>query len=174
MLNDLPSISPRSLVKYLDSYVVGQTKAKKVLAVGVWNHYLRVASNQRMKDEAEARMMADAEAEAAEAAAAAAAAADADAYESQEVQQDVINGKEEAGRSLRLGKMIDKDSWTSHAAIKEERNAEKKRDEHGEAARSLMFGRARESGWSTLVDRLRSWTRTTSSSETSRARLRQR
>ncbi|KAF8594522.1 ClpX, ATPase regulatory subunit [Ceratobasidium sp. AG-I] len=35
-------ISPRALVTHLDSFVVGQERAKKVLAVAVYNHYSRV------------------------------------------------------------------------------------------------------------------------------------
>ncbi|KAG8697807.1 hypothetical protein FRC09_007629 [Ceratobasidium sp. 395] len=35
-------ISPRGLVAHLDSFVVGQERAKKVLAVAVYNHYARV------------------------------------------------------------------------------------------------------------------------------------
>lgn len=118
----MPSVSPRSLVKYLDTYVVGQTKAKKVLAVGVWNHYLRVASNQRMREEHEQRL-ADAQPDATP-----------------------------ASRSLRLGKFQRDDtpaegdevgeSWKAHHAIQQERAAERSRDPHGEATRSLMFGRA--------------------------------
>ena len=51
----MPSVNPRSLVQHLDNYVVGQTRAKKVLAVGVWNHYLRVAANARRLAEHEER-----------------------------------------------------------------------------------------------------------------------
>ncbi|PWN53125.1 hypothetical protein IE53DRAFT_306932, partial [Violaceomyces palustris] len=46
---------PRSLVQYLDTYVIGQTKAKKVLAVGVWNHYVRVANNLNLARRERAR-----------------------------------------------------------------------------------------------------------------------
>ncbi|KAG8690148.1 hypothetical protein FRC08_010645, partial [Ceratobasidium sp. 394] len=35
-------ISPRGLVTHLDSFVVGQERAKKVLAVAVYNHYSRI------------------------------------------------------------------------------------------------------------------------------------
>ena len=47
-LLDLPdedwskALNPRTLVTHLDSYVVGQNKAKKVLSVAVYNHYLRI------------------------------------------------------------------------------------------------------------------------------------
>ncbi|KAH7332702.1 P-loop containing nucleoside triphosphate hydrolase protein [Rhizoctonia solani] len=35
-------VSPRGLVAHLDSFVVGQERAKKVLAVAVYNHYSRI------------------------------------------------------------------------------------------------------------------------------------
>ena len=38
--NDLPT--PRELKNYLDEYVIGQERAKKILAVAVYNHYKRV------------------------------------------------------------------------------------------------------------------------------------
>ncbi|EIM88479.1 ClpX ATPase regulatory subunit [Stereum hirsutum FP-91666 SS1] len=37
--------TPRELVSYLDQYVIGQHKAKKVLSVAVYNHYNRVREN---------------------------------------------------------------------------------------------------------------------------------
>src|SRR5690606_19644593 len=42
-LKDLPK--PKSIRKVLDQYIIGQEKAKKVLAVAVYNHYKRLASN---------------------------------------------------------------------------------------------------------------------------------
>ncbi|KAI8886715.1 ClpX, ATPase regulatory subunit [Backusella circina FSU 941] len=36
---------PRTIVKHLDEYVIGQERAKKILAVAVYNHYNRVKSN---------------------------------------------------------------------------------------------------------------------------------
>ncbi|GAA6033861.1 hypothetical protein JCM8097_000374 [Rhodosporidiobolus ruineniae] len=36
--------SPRELMKHLDSYVVGQERAKKVLSVSVYNHYARLSA----------------------------------------------------------------------------------------------------------------------------------
>ncbi|CAE7064093.1 unnamed protein product, partial [Rhizoctonia solani] len=36
------AVSPRTLVAHLDSFVVGQERAKKVLAVAVYNHYSRI------------------------------------------------------------------------------------------------------------------------------------
>ncbi|GAA5957338.1 hypothetical protein JCM21900_000813 [Sporobolomyces salmonicolor] len=43
-LNRLRSASPRELVAHLSEYVVGQERAKKVLAVAVYNHYARLQS----------------------------------------------------------------------------------------------------------------------------------
>ncbi|EJT97444.1 ClpX ATPase regulatory subunit [Dacryopinax primogenitus] len=37
--------SPKQLVQYLDQYVIGQERAKKILAVAVFNHYNRVRAN---------------------------------------------------------------------------------------------------------------------------------
>jgi ATP-dependent Clp protease ATP-binding subunit ClpX len=36
---------PVQMVKALDDYVIGQSHAKKVLAVAVYNHYKRVSAN---------------------------------------------------------------------------------------------------------------------------------
>ncbi|PJF28301.1 MAG: ATP-dependent Clp protease ATP-binding subunit ClpX [Phototrophicales bacterium] len=41
-LEHLPS--PREIMRYLDEYVVGQTFAKRVLSVAVYNHYKRIRS----------------------------------------------------------------------------------------------------------------------------------
>ncbi|MBR5645763.1 MAG: ATP-dependent Clp protease ATP-binding subunit ClpX [Treponema sp.] len=41
-LDNVPT--PRELKEYLDSYVVGQDEAKKVLSVAVYNHYKRMSS----------------------------------------------------------------------------------------------------------------------------------
>lgn len=48
-----PRITPRVLKQYLDQYVVGQDRAKKVLSVAVYNHYQRVQEVQRREEEAE-------------------------------------------------------------------------------------------------------------------------
>ena len=44
-------IKPKEIVKILDSYVIGQTQAKKTLAVAVYNHYKRL--NQDSKTDVE-------------------------------------------------------------------------------------------------------------------------
>ncbi|MEQ8625404.1 MAG: ATP-dependent Clp protease ATP-binding subunit ClpX [Vicingaceae bacterium] len=41
---------PVEIKKHLDEYVIGQEEAKKVLAVGVYNHYKRVAKASLLKD----------------------------------------------------------------------------------------------------------------------------
>ncbi|MDA9777721.1 ATP-dependent Clp protease ATP-binding subunit ClpX [Rubripirellula sp.] len=42
LLGDIPT--PRSIVEHLDQYVIGQTAAKRVLAVAVHNHYKRLSN----------------------------------------------------------------------------------------------------------------------------------
>jgi len=42
---------PVEIYEFLDSYVIGQERAKKVLAVAVYNHYKRVKSEQRSRDD---------------------------------------------------------------------------------------------------------------------------
>jgi len=42
---------PKELKKILDSYVVGQDKAKKVLSVAVYNHYKRIFKHDSLKDD---------------------------------------------------------------------------------------------------------------------------
>ncbi|KAJ5178755.1 hypothetical protein N7492_001965 [Penicillium capsulatum] len=48
-----PRITPKVLKQYLDQYVVGQERAKKVLSVAVYNHYQRVQELQRREEEAQ-------------------------------------------------------------------------------------------------------------------------
>lgn len=46
MLNRRPIVSLNTQIyAYLDKYVVGQSYAKKVLAVAVYNHYKRIYNN---------------------------------------------------------------------------------------------------------------------------------
>ncbi|MDY7040422.1 MAG: ATP-dependent Clp protease ATP-binding subunit ClpX [Chloroflexota bacterium] len=40
--------TPQAIYEYLDQYVIGQERAKKVLSVAVYNHYKRVASGSQM------------------------------------------------------------------------------------------------------------------------------
>ena len=47
-MSDIPT--PEQIVAALDDYVIGQEKAKKYLAVAVYNHYKRIAANQNDKD----------------------------------------------------------------------------------------------------------------------------
>ena len=50
--NATAPIKPRELSEYLDQYVIGQSRAKKVVSVAVYNHYQRVRNNldQRKTD----------------------------------------------------------------------------------------------------------------------------
>src|SRR6187399_3634250 len=41
---------PREIMDVLDQYVIGQGRAKKVLAVAVYNHYKRLEARQRQED----------------------------------------------------------------------------------------------------------------------------
>ncbi len=52
--NDIPLKTPVQIKEYLDKYVVGQDRAKKLLAVSVYNHYKRINHNHSSsKDEIE-------------------------------------------------------------------------------------------------------------------------
>ncbi|NOS89902.1 MAG: ATP-dependent Clp protease ATP-binding subunit ClpX [Methylococcaceae bacterium] len=49
--NELPK--PREIKEELDDYVIGQERAKKILAVAVYNHYKRLRSSKNKKDSVE-------------------------------------------------------------------------------------------------------------------------
>lgn len=42
--------TPKAIAAHLDEYVIGQTRAKRALAVGVFSHYVRLASIERMRE----------------------------------------------------------------------------------------------------------------------------
>jgi ATP-dependent Clp protease ATP-binding subunit ClpX len=46
-----PAITPKMLKLYLDEYVVGQERAKKVLSTAVYNHYQRIRELERQERE---------------------------------------------------------------------------------------------------------------------------
>lgn len=52
-----PRVTPKMLKQYLDQFVVGQERAKKILSVAVFNHYQRVQELQRREEE-EAELLA--------------------------------------------------------------------------------------------------------------------
>ena len=39
---------PKEITEILDQYIIGQEKAKKALAVSVYNHYKRIESNEKI------------------------------------------------------------------------------------------------------------------------------
>ncbi len=43
-------LKPQTIKKHLDEYVIGQEKAKKVIAVSVYNHYKRIMNRKRKDD----------------------------------------------------------------------------------------------------------------------------
>ncbi|MEA3345102.1 MAG: ATP-dependent Clp protease ATP-binding subunit ClpX [Chloroflexota bacterium] len=53
-LDDLPKLdsfpSPHRIYEQLNEYVVGQSRAKRVLSVAVYNHYKRIAAKPRLQD----------------------------------------------------------------------------------------------------------------------------
>ncbi|CRG89770.1 ATP-dependent Clp protease ATP-binding subunit ClpX [Talaromyces islandicus] len=46
----VPKLTPRELKRYLDQFVVGQDRAKKILSVAVYNHYQRIMDIQRQEE----------------------------------------------------------------------------------------------------------------------------
>src|SRR6516162_5228723 len=42
--------TPKELKHHLDDYIIGQTQAKKILSVAVYNHYKRIAANAGWSD----------------------------------------------------------------------------------------------------------------------------
>ena len=46
----ITSIKPRELSEYLDQYVIGQSRAKKVVSVAVYNHYQRIKNNLEQRN----------------------------------------------------------------------------------------------------------------------------
>ena len=49
---DLRVPTPRTIVQHLDKFVIGQTRAKKVLAVAVTNHYKRLLDSRQPRRQA--------------------------------------------------------------------------------------------------------------------------
>jgi len=47
-MDDVPP--PKEIKDYLDGYVIGQERSKKVLAVAVYNHYKRITQKNRIQD----------------------------------------------------------------------------------------------------------------------------
>lgn len=45
---DIPK--PKEILTILDEYVIGQERAKKALAVAVYNHYKRINTNSKIDD----------------------------------------------------------------------------------------------------------------------------
>ncbi|RME84998.1 MAG: ATP-dependent Clp protease ATP-binding subunit ClpX, partial [Zetaproteobacteria bacterium] len=45
-----PPRTPEEIKAFLDQYVIGQERAKKLLSVAVYNHYKRIAHNARTQD----------------------------------------------------------------------------------------------------------------------------
>lgn len=48
-----PRITPKVLKQHLDTFVIGQERAKKVLSVAVYNHYQRIQELERREEEEE-------------------------------------------------------------------------------------------------------------------------
>lgn len=50
-LVDIPK--PQEIKAFLDQHIVGQTTAKKILSVAVYNHYKRISHNSELADQVE-------------------------------------------------------------------------------------------------------------------------
>ncbi|KAI9300705.1 P-loop containing nucleoside triphosphate hydrolase protein [Cunninghamella echinulata] len=50
---------PRTIVKHLEDYVIGQERAKKILAVAVYNHYCRVQANLETQQQTQQKEQAE-------------------------------------------------------------------------------------------------------------------
>ncbi|NDJ27283.1 ATP-dependent Clp protease ATP-binding subunit ClpX [Campylobacter sp. MIT 12-8780] len=50
---DFKDITPKELKAYLDRYVIGQDRAKKIFSVGVYNHYKRIFKSALQDDDTE-------------------------------------------------------------------------------------------------------------------------
>src|ERR1043166_1686290 len=50
-LVDIPK--PQEIKSFLDQHIVGQTLAKKILSVAVYNHYKRISHNSELSDQVE-------------------------------------------------------------------------------------------------------------------------
>ncbi len=48
--SNVSPVKPRELSEYLDQYVIGQSRAKKVVSVAVYNHYQRIKNNLEQKN----------------------------------------------------------------------------------------------------------------------------
>jgi len=51
LMDEVPT--PMEIKNYLDDYVIGQTAAKKVLSVAVYNHYKRISQKDKITDDVE-------------------------------------------------------------------------------------------------------------------------
>ena len=47
-LQDLHNLNPVKIKEFLDKFIIGQTDAKKVIAVAVANHYKRVGNKSTL------------------------------------------------------------------------------------------------------------------------------